>query len=422
VKILYISQYFPPEIGAPAARASELARHWVQEGQDVTVLTGFPNHPNGVMTSAYRKAMRKLVVKENHEGAKVVRSWLLPFPNHKSYERILNYTSFLLSAATTGTFLSRPDVVIATSPQLLVALAGWWIARCKRVPFVFEVRDLWPESLAAVGAGNQNSFLYRTLKKIAGFLYRHADHIVVVTPAFKNHLTAHWKVAAEKIAVVQNGVETDIFSPRNSDSALRAQLNIEGKFVVSYIGTIGMAHGLNTLIEAATKLQNTAPNVQFLLVGEGADRERICALAQSRGLTNLHFAGPQSREKIPAYIAASDACLVLLKKADVFQTVIPTKMLEFMSCARPVVLGLEGHARKIVENAAAGIWITPESSDELCKAITQLEANRGLGKQLGANGRNYILQNFSRKETATEYLALLQELAGMRAARYAAAA
>ncbi|HEY1462089.1 MAG TPA: glycosyltransferase family 4 protein [Terriglobales bacterium] len=422
MKILYISQYFPPEIGAPAARASELVRHWVQQGQDVTVLTGFPNHPNGVMTPEYRKAMRKLVVKENSDGAKIVRSWLLPFPNRKSYERILNYTSFLLSAAITGTFLSRPDVVIATSPQLLVALAGWWVAHCKRVPFVFEVRDLWPESLAAVGAGNQNSFLYRALKKIAGFLYRHADHIVVVTPAFKNYLTEHWQIPAEKIAVVQNGVETDTFSPRNSDSSLRSKLDLEGKFVVSYIGTIGMAHGLNVLIESAAKLQNSAPNVQFLLVGEGADRERICSLAQSRGLTNLHFAGPQAREKIPAYIAASDVCLALLKKANIFETVIPTKMLEYMSCARPVILGLEGHARKIVENAAAGIWITPESSEELCKAIMQFEANRSLGRQLGANGRNYILQNFSRKETATEYLTLLQELTGMRVSHYAAAA
>ena len=388
----------------------------------MTVLTGFPNHPNGVMPPAYRKVMRKLVVKENYEGAKVVRSWLLPFPNRKSYERILNYASFLVSAATTGMFLSRPDIVIATSPQLLVALAGWWIARCKRVPFVFEVRDLWPESLAAVGAGNQGSILYRALKKIAGSLYRRADHIVVVTPAFKSHLKERWQVPAEKISVVPNGVETDTFSPRNSDSSLRSQLNLEGKFVVSYIGTIGIAHGLNTLIQAAEKLQNSAPNVQFLLVGEGADRERICELAKSRGITNLHFAGPQPREKIPAYISASDACLVLLKKANVFETVIPTKMLEFMSCAKPVILGLEGHARKIVENAAAGIWITPESSEELCKAVLQLEANRGLGKQFGMNGRNYILQNFSRKETAIEYLGLLQELAGARASRYAAAA
>jgi glycosyltransferase involved in cell wall biosynthesis len=412
MKILYISQYFPPEIGAPAARASELARHWTQEGHEVTVLTGFPNHPNGLVPAEYKSALRRLVTKEKFAGASVVRSWLLPFPNRKSYERILNYSSFFVSAAITGTFLARPEVVVATSPQILVALAGWWIARCKRVPFVFEVRDLWPESLAAVGMGRDGSLLYSILAKIARFLYRRSDHIVVVTPAFKDHLIRRWHVPAEKISIIQNGVETELFSPRNADPLLRSQLRAEGKFLVSYIGTIGMAHGLDTLIEAAAKLQVTAPHVEFLLVGEGADRERICALANARGLTNLHFAGPQPRERIPAYIAASDACLVLLKKADVFETVIPTKMLEFMSCGRPVVLGLEGQARKIVENAAAGIWIMPESVEELAKAILHLENNRALARQFGANGRNYVLQHLSRKQTAAEYLALLEELIG----------
>lgn len=422
MKILYISQYFPPEIGAPAARASELARHWTQEGHDVTVLTGFPNHPNGVVPPEYKSALRRLVAKGKFAGASVVRSWLLPFPNRKPYERILNYSSFFVSAAITGTFLARPEVVVATSPQILVALAGWWIARCKRVPFVFEVRDLWPESLAAVGMGRDGSLLYRTLAKIAGFLYRRSDHIVVVTPAFKDYLVCRWHVPAEKISIVQNGVETELFSPRNADPSLRSQLGAEGKFLVSYIGTIGMAHGLDTLIEAAAKLQTLAPNVEFLLVGEGADRERICALANSRGLTNLHFGGPQPRERIPAYIAASDACLVLLKKADVFETVIPTKLLEFMSCGRPVVLGLEGQARKIVENAAAGIWIMPESAEELAKAILHLENNRALARQLGTNGRNYVLQHLSRKQTAAEYIALLEELTGTSAPLRAAVA
>jgi glycosyltransferase involved in cell wall biosynthesis len=419
MKILYISQYFPPEIGAPAARASELARHWTREGHSVTVLTGFPNHPDGIVPAEYRKARRRFVAKEDFDGAKVVRTWLLPLPNRKAHERMLNYASFFASAATSGMFLSRPDVVIATSPQLLVGLAGWWLARCKRVPFVFEVRDLWPESLAAVGMGGHKSLLYRALEKIAGFLYRRADHIVVVSPAFREHLTKHWNVSPEKISVIPNGVETELFSPRNSDTSLRSQLGLDEKFVVSYIGTIGMAHGLDTLIEAAASLQASAPNIVFLLVGEGADRERISALADSRGLKNLRFAGAQPRERIPAYICASDVCLVLLRKAEIFQTVIPTKMLEFMSGGRPVILGVEGQARKIVESAAAGIWITPEAPGELVKAILQLEGNRSLGKQLGQNGRNYILENLSRRQTAIGYLALLGELTATGGPLYA---
>src|SRR6266700_890569 len=251
LKILYISQYFPPEMGAPAARVSELSQHWAKAGHDVTVLTGFPNHPDGVLRKEYRKYFRRLVFREKLDGVSIVRTWLLPFPNRKAHERMLNYVSFCLSAGISGSFLERPDVVIATSPQLLVGLSGWWIAKLKRVPFVLEVRDLWPESLAAVGVGNSNSLLHRVLGKIAGLLYRKANQIVVVTPAFCEHLIREWLVPPQKISIVENGVETKLFSPRNSDPSLRKSLNAEGKFVVSYIGTLGLAHGLETLVAAA---------------------------------------------------------------------------------------------------------------------------------------------------------------------------
>src|SRR6266852_5034685 len=168
MKILYVSQYFPPEMGAPAARAAELSRHWAAAGHDVTVLTGFPHHPTGIVPPEYRNKFRRLVAHEHTDGVNVVRTWLLPFPNRKAHERMLNYSSFCASAASTGLFLSRPDVVIATSPQLLVALSGWWLARWKRVPFVFEVRDLWPESLTAVGLGDDSSILHRFLPRISG--------------------------------------------------------------------------------------------------------------------------------------------------------------------------------------------------------------------------------------------------------------
>src|SRR5690348_10485098 len=298
-------------MGAPAARVSELSRHWSEAGHDVTVLTGFPNHPDGKLRPEYRKQFRRLVFREYAKNVSVVRSWLLPFPNRKGHERMLNYSSFCISAGITGSFLSRPDVVIATSPQLLVGLSGWWIAKIKRVPFVLEVRDLWPESLAAVGAGNADSFLYRMHHKIAGFLYHNAGHIVVVTPAFRDHLVRHWRVPPKKISVIQNGVETKLFCPGTSES-LRKDLAIENRFVVSYIGTMGMAHRLETVLEAAQRLQTSAPEVLFMLVGEGADRERIRATAKMKELTNVRFVTQQPREKIPLYIGASDVCLVLL--------------------------------------------------------------------------------------------------------------
>jgi colanic acid biosynthesis glycosyl transferase WcaI len=414
MKILYVSQYFPPEMGAPAARAVELSRHWAAAGHEVTVLTGFPNHPTGVVPPEYHDKFRRLVAHEQTDGIRVVRTWLLPFPNRKAYERMLNYSSFCASAAATGLFLSRPDVVIATSPQLLVGLSGWWLARRKRVPFVFEVRDLWPESLAAVGMGGENSLLHRALTSIAGFLYRHSDRIVVVTPAFEDFLFERWRVPREKISVIENGVETDLFSPqpftREANTVLKRELNAEGKFVVSYIGTMGMAHGLETIIAAASQLQDANPEIVFLMLGEGAEKERIVALARQRGLNNLRFVDQQPHGRIPAYICASDACLVPLKKTDVFKTVIPTKMLEFMSCARPVILGVDGQARTILEEARAGLVIEPENPDSLVKAIRWLAANREMACKLGENGREHIVRKFSRGQTAEKYIRVLKNL------------
>lgn len=411
MKILYVSQYFPPEMGAPAARVAELSRHWVEAGHDVTVLTGFPNHPTGVVPAEYRRKFRRLVVREKTNGVNVVRTWLLPFPNRRTYERILNYTSFCFSAAGTGLFTERPDVVIASSPQLLVGLSGWWLARCKRSRFVFEVRDLWPESLPAVGVGGADSIVYRSLARLAGFLYRNSDHVVVVTPAFKEYLIRQWRVAPEKISVVENGVEAELFSPA-AGSGVPAELGVEGKFVVSYIGTLGNAHGLQTVVEAAARLQASSAQVLFLLVGEGAEKEQLVSLVRSRGLTNLRFVNQQSRENIPAYICASDVCLVLLKKNEIFKTVIPSKMLEFMSCARPVILGVDGQARKILEAAQAGICVEPENPAELAEAILRLAGDANLRETLGRNGRRHVLQHFSRRQTAMRYLDVLGRLLG----------
>jgi glycosyltransferase involved in cell wall biosynthesis len=409
-------------MGAPAARVSELSRHWATAGHDVTVLTGFPNHPDGVLRPEYRRHFRKLVFRERVDSINVVRSWLLPFPNRKAHERMLNYSSFCVSAGITGSFLSCPDVVIATSPQLLVGLSGWWAAKIKRVPLVLEVRDLWPESLAAVGAASTGSAPYRVLHKLAGFLYKEAAHIVVVTPAFKDHLIQHWRVPEEKISIVQNGVETKLFSPGAPCAEIRKELALQNKFAVSYIGTMGMAHGLGTVLEAAERLQSASPEVVFMLVGEGGDRERIQQIAAAKKLTNIRFVPQQPRERIPSYIAVSDVCLVLLKKSEVFDTVIPTKMLEFMACGKPVVLGVKGQAKKILESGRGGVCIEPENASALCEAIEVLRTNSYLQAALGKNGREYILQNLSRERTAADYIDVLRGIVeGVCSAERAAA-
>lgn len=398
-------------MGAPSARASELAYHWSRAGHQVSILTGFPNHPTGVVPAEWRPRLRRLVEHETVGEVDVFRTWLWPLPNRKSHERMRNYASFCLSASLRGLTLPRPDVVIATSPQLLVGLSGWWLGLARHIPFVFEVRDLWPESLAAVGIGSEDSLLHHSLSAIARFLYDRADRIVVVSPALKNRLLNHWRVPDDKIAVVENGVETDMFSPSAAvDESVRQQLGLGGKFVASYIGTMGNAHGLETLLDAASQLQQQNANVVVLLIGEGAEKAAVKSAAQSRSLSNVQFLDQQPREKIPAFILASDACLVLLKKAEVFKTVIPTKMLEFMSCARPVILGVEGQARQIIEEAGAGISIEPGNHIALAQAIHQLQQNPEQAQVMGLRGREYIIEKFSRARTAEKYMDVLQAL------------
>jgi len=390
-------------MGAPAARAAELSKHWVRMGHDVTVLTGFPNHPTGVVPAEWRPRLRELRYKETVDGARVVRTWLWPLPNRKAHERIRNYVSFWLSASVTGLGLDKPDVVIGTSPQLLVALAGSWLAWWKRVPFVFEVRDLWPESLAAVGAGGEGSALHRALGAIAGFLYRRSDHIAVVTPAFKDHMVEHWSVPAEKISLVENGVETDLFCPCPPQKAP----GTEGRFLICYIGTMGMAHGLETLISAAEILQQELPNAAFLLIGEGAEKEHIAQLAAARGLKNVCFLGQQPRENIPAYIAGADVCLVMLKKAELFKTVIPTKLLEYMACEKPVIVAVDGQARKLAEESGGGIFVEPEDSRALVEAVRELASASERRKGMGIRARQYVVANLSRQSTARTYVSVL---------------
>jgi len=410
VKILYVSQYFPPEMGAPAARVSELARHWVQSGHQVTVLTGFPNHPTGVVLPEYRAKFRHLIYREDLDGIDVLRTWLLPFPNRKAYERVLNYLSFCMSSSITGSFLPQPDVIIASTPQLFVGLSGWWLGRIRKAPFILEVRDLWPDSITASGMGKEGSMAIKALRATAGFLYRSCDHIVVVTPAFREDLVSKWAMPSEKISIVENGVETGLFTPDGGKDTAKSALGIQGRFVVSYIGTLGLAHGLSTVLQVAAQLQATLPEIVFLFVGEGADKERLVSLAQNKGLLNVLFLPQQLREKIPSIIRASDVCLVPLRKADVFKTVIPTKMLEFMACGRPVILGVDGQARQVLDDAQAGVFVEPENQVALVQAIKDLYQDSALRQTLGRNGRNYIMEHLSREQTAKIYIEVLEKV------------
>lgn len=407
MKITYLCQYFPPEVGAPAVRVAELSRSWAASGYSVSVVTGFPNHPTGVVPPEYRPMLRHLFMRDDREGFSVFRTWLLPLPNRRSWERILNYSSFALSSAVRGLFLEKPDVLIATSPQLLVGLSGLIIAKFRRIPFVFEVRDLWPESLQAVGVAGDGSAMVRILKWIAGILYREADHIVVVTNAFKTYLEEKWKIPAEKISVIRNGVDHKLFHPEKPNENIIREFELDGKFVVSYVGTVGNAHGVEMLVPVAEMLSISDPDVLLLVTGEGAEKETVEKLAAEKGLTNLRFLPAQPRCRIPALLAASHACLVLLKKNELFKTVLPTKIMEYLSSGRPVISNVEGEAADLLAEAKAGICVPAQDPGALWRAVRELRGDPEMCRILGRNGRAFVLRSLTRERTAEDYLKVL---------------
>jgi colanic acid biosynthesis glycosyl transferase WcaI len=418
LQILYVSQYFPPEACAPAARVDEFTREWAQAGHQVRVLTGFPNHPEGALHPEYRHAWRQGFLREERQGVRIYRTWLYPAANAGLWGRLANYGTFALSAAITGPWVAqRHSVVIATSPQLLVGAAGYGIARSRGLAFVFEVRDLWPQSIDAVGAAGKESFLYRALERLASFLYRRADCIVVDGERKRQQLMS---IGVEKrIEVVRNGVPEDFCPDPESEEArknrerIRGQLGLRDEFVLLYAGTIGMAHGLDTVLDAATTLREER-DIVFVVVGEGAEREKLSQQIAELRLANVRYLGKRPRAEIPAFLAAADACLAPLRRREVFKTAIPSKMFEAMAAARPVILGVEGEAKNILLEARAGVAVAPEDSQALCRAIRALRANAPWCRELGTNGRQAVLQKYSRRNQAAAYLDLLSEIVSDR--------
>lgn len=407
MRILFLSHYYPPEVNAPANRVGQLARAWAADGHDITVLTGFPNHPTGIVPPAYRG--RPYIRHESDRGVHVARTPIYAAPNKHILRRSLNYASYSISAATVGPFITaRPDVVVATSPQFLTAVAGYALARMKRVPFVLEVRDLWPASIVDVGAMRPGSPVVRALEAAERFLYRHADHIVVVTDSFVDAIAAHG-IPRDKISVVKNGVDLEMFRPGPTENGVRERLGLRDKFVAAYIGTHGMAHGLGTILEAAALLRHD-DRYRFLLIGDGAEKRGLQQRAASEGLTNVLFLDQLAHEAIPDHIRAADVTLVLLRDRALFRSVIPSKIFEFMGTARPIVIGVDGEARRLVEDAGAGVFVPPEDTDRLVATLRRLDSDRAACSSMGQSGREFVERHFSRRTQARRYLKSLERV------------
>lgn len=410
MRILFLTDNFPPESNAPASRTFEHARVWAELGHDVTVITGFPNFPTGRIHDGYRNRPRAV---ESVEGIRVVRVWTYVRPNKGVFRRSLDYLSFALSAIPAGLIERRPDIVVGTSPQLLTVLAAWMLSRLRRAPCVFEVRDLWPESIVAVGAAKDGRGV-RALGRLADFLYDHTEMIVAVTDSFEEILSRRG-VPRAKIAVVKNGVDLELFSPRPRENGVRNDLGVGPEtFLLTYAGTVGMAHGLSVVLDAAES--SAGSELRLLVVGDGAEKERLEREARARGLKNVLFLPRQPRSRIPAILAASDAVLVHLRDDPLFASVIPSKMFEAMAMARPVILGAEGESAALVREAGCGIVVPPESPGAIVGAARRIAEDADLARSLGESGRRAVERSFSRRAAAIRMLGVLRDVAASRRA------
>lgn len=405
MRITFLCQYFPPEMGAPSARTYEHARHWVSQGHEVTVVTGFPNHPTGIIRPEYRG---QFVRREQVDGIDLLRTWIYCAPNKGFFRRVLNFLSFFFSAFVLGGLLTRrPDVVIGTSPQFFCAVSAYLLSLLKRAPFVFEVRDIWPQSAIELGA-LKNPLIIRALEAIEMLLYRRAALIVIVAESTKPYLLAKG-IPADKIALIPNGIDPQYLAQAQAadGDSVRAETGLQDKFIVSYIGTHGLSHALDTALQAAAQLRDDT-TIHFLFVGEGAEKDRLRQMAAELQLDNVTFLKEQPRERLLDFYRASDASLVPLRRLDIFKKVLPSKMFELMGTGSPIICSVEGEAAALIQRAEAGLCIEPENAAALITAIRRLRADASLRAQLGAAGQRFVKAHFLRSVLAEQYVAALR--------------
>ncbi len=404
MKILFFTHYFPPEGNAPASRTYDNCKRWVAAGHEVTVLTCAPNVPDGKVYEGYQN---KLKQEEWVDGIRVIRVWTFIAANKGAVLRILNYLSYFVSAFFVGLFLRRPDVLICTSPQFFCGLVGVIVGRLRRLPRVLEIRDIWPESIQAVGA-MKKSFLTRMLEWVELFMYRSANHVVTVGTGYRDKLLERG-VPAEGMDVITNGADLKFYCPGEADDEFRKKYDLDGKFTVAYVGTIGMASGLEVALEASRKLTDAGDDsFRFLLVGDGAEREALQERAEAEGLKHVIFTGRLDKSFMPALLRSVEGCFIHLRKSDLFKTVLPSKLFEAFAVGRPVILGVDGNAREVLEAAEAGIFIEPGNADALIETVRKLRDDSALRDQFSENGLKYVTQHYNRDELANDYISVLE--------------
>lgn len=402
MRILFITDNFPPEVNAPATRTYEHCKRWVELGAEVTVITCAPNFPQGEVHEGYKNSLKN---KEMMDGMKVIRVWSYITANEGFVKRALDYLSFAFTSFWAG-LAEETDIIIATSPQFFVTWSGAALSGLKRKPWAFELRDLWPESIKAVGALDEG-VIFRTLERVELFLYENADIIIPNTPAFKKNLTER-AIDENKIKVIPNGANLELFTHRPKNDKTVNELGLEDKFVAGYLGTHGLAHNLDFILECAASLNDE--DIAFLFIGDGAEKENLKNQAAALSLKNVTFLDPIPKHKVPDYLSIFDVALVPLKKSDTFKTVIPSKIFETAAMQIPILLGVEGQAKELVEKYGVGLCFEPENEDDFLEKLGMLKSDCELYRKLSANGMD-LARAYDRSRLAEEMYEVLTDVA-----------
>ena len=391
MKLLFLTDNFPPEVNAPATRTYEHCREWVKQGVEVTVITCAPNFPKGQVFGGYKN---KLYQKEIVDGIIVIRVWTYISENKGFAKRILDYVSFMISAFIVGLFI-KTDIIIATSPQFFTAIAGRWLSFWKRKSWVMEVRDLWPESISAVGA-MKRSLAIRYFEYLENKMYKKANKIVVVTDSFKEIIYKKHHIKTSKIEVIKNGINTELFKPVPKNDEILKRLGLRNKIIIGYIGTHGMAHGLDFVLKSAKNINNE--QIHFLFLGDGAKREELMQMKDDLKLDNVTMLPSVDKKTVVQYISIIDIALVNLKKSDTFKHVLPSKIFEMCAMHKPILLGVEGEAKQLIENYDLGEVFEPENEEEFVFKINKMAQNL----KNYSIGFDKLLKDFDRKELAAK--------------------
>lgn len=404
--ILLVHQFFLGENDSGGSRFNQFVKYWEEQGHTVTVLAGTVNYSTGQKDEKYKG---RIITEENLSGAiRVLRCYVSDGYNKNFIGRLFGYFSFNLSSTFALFKVKKPDIILVTSPPLFVGITGIIGKFLKRKPLIFEIRDLWPESAIDTGVLTSKPII-KIAYLVEKLSYKAADKINVLTPAFREKLISKKNVNPERIIYVPNGADTDIFIPDDTVTWVRDEYGLQYKFIVTYMGAHGLANNLSSLLDVAKEIKDLDENVHFMLIGDGMKKPELMEYAELNNLTNVTFVDAQPKNVMSDFCNSSDLCTAVLQDIDTFKTVYPNKVFDYMSCKKPVLLGIDGVVRELVEDSNAGVYVNPNETENVVKNILELKNNPSRLEQMGNNGYEFVIKNFERKNLAKKYISYMEE-------------